>query len=42
MRNGSFYFVHDCSLLDEFFIDAFGGLVSVASEDIEISLKLVA
>jgi len=42
LKNGSFYFVNDISLLDEFFVDALGGLVSVVGENIEISIKLAA
>ena len=41
LKNGSFYFVNDISLLDEFFVDALGGLVSVVGENIEISVKLI-
>ena len=40
LRNGSFYFVHNITLLDEFFVDAFGGLVSAVAE--EITIKLIS
>lgn len=36
LGSGSFYFVHNISLLDEFFVDALGGLVSAVAEDITI------
>ncbi len=29
LKSGSFYFVQDIKLLDEFFADAIGGLVSI-------------
>ena len=32
LRNGSFYYVENISLLDEFFADALGGLVSVVAD----------
>lgn len=34
--------MNDISLLDEFFVDALGGLVSVVGDNIEISIKLTA
>ncbi|CAD8073393.1 unnamed protein product [Paramecium sonneborni] len=39
LKNGSFYFVQDITLLDEFFVDALGGLISVIGESIQISIK---
>ncbi|CAD8192948.1 unnamed protein product [Paramecium pentaurelia] len=38
LKNGSFYFVQEISLLDEFFADALGGLISVIAQQIEISI----
>lgn len=32
LKHGSFYFVQNITLLDEFFVDAFGGLKSVVGE----------
>ncbi|CAD8102844.1 unnamed protein product [Paramecium sonneborni] len=37
-KNGSFYFVQEISLLDEFFADALGGLISVIADQIEIEI----
>jgi len=42
LKHGSFYFVNDISLLDEFFVDALGGLVSVVGENIEVIVQLIA
>ncbi|KAM3137125.1 hypothetical protein pb186bvf_010853 [Paramecium bursaria] len=39
LRNGSFYFVENISLLDEFFVDALGGLVSVVADQIKIDIQ---
>ena len=36
---GSFYFIKDVTLLDEFFADALGGLVSAIGENLEIQVK---
>lgn len=38
LGNGSFYFVNDISLLDEFFVDALGALTSVVATDLNITL----
>ncbi|CAD8149367.1 unnamed protein product [Paramecium octaurelia] len=39
LKSGSFYFVQDVTLLDEFFADALGGLISVVGEQLEITLQ---
>ncbi|CAK64169.1 unnamed protein product (macronuclear) [Paramecium tetraurelia] len=39
LKSGSFYFVQDVTLLDEFFADALGGLISVVGEQLEITLS---
>ncbi|CAD8119435.1 unnamed protein product [Paramecium primaurelia] len=38
LKSGSFYFVQDVTLLDEFFADALGGLISVVGEQLEITI----
>ncbi|CAD8085136.1 unnamed protein product [Paramecium primaurelia] len=38
LKNGSFYFVQDITLLDEFFVDALGGLISVIGEEVKIQV----
>ncbi|CAD8194861.1 unnamed protein product [Paramecium octaurelia] len=38
LKNGSFYFVQDITLLDEFFVDALGGLISVIGEEVQIQI----
>ncbi|CAK70409.1 unnamed protein product (macronuclear) [Paramecium tetraurelia] len=40
LKNGSFYFVQNISLLDEFFVDALGGLKSVVGEKLQIKVNL--
>ncbi|CAD8129944.1 unnamed protein product [Paramecium sonneborni] len=40
LKHGSFYFVQDTSLLDEFFVDAFGGLISVVGKELKINVTL--
>ncbi|CAD8066225.1 unnamed protein product [Paramecium sonneborni] len=39
LKSGSFYFVQDVTLLDEFFADALGGLISVVGENLEINIS---
>ncbi|CAD8154119.1 unnamed protein product [Paramecium pentaurelia] len=38
LKSGSFYFVQDVTLLDEFFADALGGLISVVGEQLDITI----
>ncbi|CAD8103460.1 unnamed protein product [Paramecium primaurelia] len=38
LKSGSFYFVQNVTLLDEFFADALGGLISVVGEQLEITI----
>ncbi|KAM3132388.1 hypothetical protein pb186bvf_015488 [Paramecium bursaria] len=38
LRNGAFYFVSNISLLDEFFVNALGALVTVVADQITISV----
>ncbi|CAD8200820.1 unnamed protein product [Paramecium octaurelia] len=40
LKNGSFYFVQNISLLDEFFVDALGGLKSVVGEKLKMKVNL--
>ncbi|CAD8127191.1 unnamed protein product [Paramecium sonneborni] len=40
LKNGSFYFVQEIDLLDEFFADAFGGLITVIGEQLEIKVSI--
>ncbi|CAD8090884.1 unnamed protein product [Paramecium sonneborni] len=40
LKNGSFYFVQEIDLLDEFFADAFGGLITVIGEQLEIKASI--
>ncbi|CAD8069764.1 unnamed protein product [Paramecium sonneborni] len=42
LKDGSFYFVQEISLLDEFFVDALGELISVVGEQISIQLQYVS
>lgn len=39
LGKGSFYFVNNISLLDEFFVDALGALTSMVVSDIKITLQ---
>jgi hypothetical protein len=39
LKNGSFYFVSDIGLLDEFYADALGGLISVVGKELEIKIR---
>lgn len=39
LGKGSFYFVNNISLLDEFFVDALGALTSMVVTDINITLQ---
>lgn len=39
LKSGSFYFVQNISLLDEFFVDALGGLLSIVGEQLEININ---
>ncbi|KAL4435511.1 hypothetical protein ABPG74_020287 [Tetrahymena malaccensis] len=40
IKDGSFYYVERNDQVDEFFIDALGGLFSVVAQDINISIKI--
>ncbi|CAD8150582.1 unnamed protein product [Paramecium octaurelia] len=40
LENRSFYFVQNISLLDEFFLDALGGLKSVVCEKLQVTVNL--
>ncbi|CAD8123001.1 unnamed protein product [Paramecium sonneborni] len=40
LKHGSFYFVQNINLLDEFFVEAFGGLKSVVGEKLQITVTL--
>ncbi|CAD8095474.1 unnamed protein product [Paramecium primaurelia] len=42
LKEGSFYFVQEINLLDEFFVDALGELVSVIGEKIQIQLQITS
>ncbi|CAD8210774.1 unnamed protein product [Paramecium pentaurelia] len=40
LKHGSFYFVQNIYLLDEFFLDALGGLKSVVGEKLQVKVNL--
>ncbi len=40
LKDGNFYFVKEINQVDEFFIDALGGLFSVVAQDIKIEVKV--
>lgn len=42
LKSGSFYFVKEVNLLDEFFVDALGGLITVVADSIELTVRTVA
>lgn len=39
LKNGNFYFVQNIDTLDECFVDAFGGLISVVGIDAKLNVK---
>jgi hypothetical protein len=41
LKDGNFYFIQQLNTLDECFVDALGGLVSVVAEKITINVLLV-
>jgi len=38
-KDGSFYFVEKLDEVDEFFVEAFGGLISVIANNVKIIVK---
>lgn len=40
LRDGNFYYVRDISQVDEFFLDALGGLFSVVAQNVSITVTL--
>jgi len=41
LKDGNFYFIQQLDTLDECFVDALGGLVSVVAEKITLSVFLI-
>lgn len=40
LKGGSFYYVEKIDQIDEFFVDALGGLFSVVAQEVEIDVNL--